>query len=82
MLEEYRPIAYGDFIIVTVYQYVLLRIMVSIVFKNIENVPEYSFNFQALFISLLSFAAVYELIMHCYCKKINKISLKEIMMKQ
>lgn len=44
ILGAYRPISYLGFAIGTVYQYGLLRLMVSVVFSDIENVPEYSFD--------------------------------------
>lgn len=80
ILGGYRPIAYIGFAIGTVYQYGLLKTMVSVVFKDIANVPEYNFDFKALLITLASFILVYELIMHCYSQRINKITIKEIML--
>ncbi len=80
VLGGYRPIAYIGFGVGTLYQYALLKIMVSVVFKDIEGVPEYSFDVPALFITLASFAILYELIMYIYAGKKKKISLKEIML--
>lgn len=80
ILGGYRPFAYIGFAVGSVYQYVLLRIMVDVVFKDIENVPEYHFDFPAMLVSLAVFAAVYELIMYVYSERIKKISVKEIML--
>lgn len=80
ILSGYRPISYIGFAVGTVYQYALLKIMVSIYSKNIENVPEYSFDVKAFIIVLISFAVIYELIMYFYSSKIKKISVKEIML--
>ncbi len=80
ILGGYRPIAYIGFGIGTIYQYALLKIMVSVVFRDIENVPEYNFDVQAFLITLAAFAAVYELVMHCYTIRMGKLSLKEIML--
>ena len=71
--------AYIGFGIGTVYQYALLRIMIDVVFKNINNIPAYDFDFPVMFISLISFIFVYEIVMHLYADKINKMSIKIIM---
>lgn len=75
----YRPIAYIGFAIGTVYQFTLLKIMVEVVFKDVENVPEYNFDFEAFIICLILFILLYELMMwHC-SNKIRKSSVKEVM---
>ncbi len=78
ILSGYRPMSYIGFAIGTVYQYALLRIMVDIVFKDIE-VPVYKFDFVAMIISLAVFVLIYEVLMLIYSEKIKKISIKEIM---
>ena len=79
VLGAYRPIAYVGFAIGTVYQYGLLRLMVSVVFADLENVPEYSFDFKVLLITLTLFAIAYELVTYLYARKIKKLSVKSIM---
>lgn len=65
ILGGYRLMSYIGFAIGTVYQYVLLRIMVDIVFKDIEGVPVYKFDFPVMLISLVVFiASVYKGILH------------------
>lgn len=81
ILNGYRPIAYIGFAIGTIYQYALLKIMVSLFSQNVENTPEYSFDVKAFIIVLISFAFIYEVIMFCYAARIKKISVKEIMLK-
>lgn len=76
----YRPWAYIGFIIGTVYQYALLKIMVSIVFAEVENMPEYEFDWPVMMAALVSFVVLYETVMHIYIKKIEKLSAKEIML--
>lgn len=79
ILGGYRPMSYIGFVIGTVYQYALLRIMVDIVFKDVEGVPAYKFDFPAMLISLVAFIATYEILMYVYSERIKKISIKEIM---
>lgn len=80
LLGGYRPVAYIGFAIGTVYQYLLLKIMVDIVFKDLSDMPEYKFDFPAMLISLVFFIIIYEIVMYCYSQKIKKISVKEIML--
>lgn len=79
ILGGYRPMSYIGFAIGTVYQYALLRIMVDIVFQDLEGVPVYKFDFPVMLISLVVFIMIYEILMFVYSEKIKKISIKEIM---
>lgn len=79
ILGGYRPMSYIGFAIGTVYQYALLRIMVDIVFKGVEGVPVYKFDFPVMLISLVVFIIIYEILVFAYSEKIKKISIKEIM---
>lgn len=80
VIDCYRPAAFVGFAIGTVYQYLLLKIMVTVVFKDVENVPEYNFDLKALIITLISFVIAYELVMYFYGRKIGRLSLKEVML--
>lgn len=80
ILDGYRPVAYGGFVVGTLYQFALIKSMVKIIYKDIPHVPDYTFNWQAFFIVLFSFILVYECIMLCYSVRIKNISLKEIML--
>lgn len=80
ILGGYRPMSYIGFAVGTVYQYALLRIMVDIVFKDMEGIPVYKFDFPIMLISLAVFAVLYEIMMFAYSEKIKRISIKEIML--
>lgn len=79
LLGGYRPLGYIGFTVGTVYQYALLKIMVDIVFKDIENVPEYKFDLPVMLLSLAAFIIFYEIVMYVYSERIKSISVKEIM---
>ena len=79
VLDGYRPAAYIGFVLGSLYQYVLLRIMVDIVFSGVEGVPEYEFDFPVCFITLGIFIVVYEGLMFAYGQSMKKIPLKQIM---
>jgi hypothetical protein len=81
ILNGYRPVSYIGFAVGTVYQYALLKIMLSLFSKGVENIPEYHFDVKSFIVVLISFALIYEVIMACYSARIKKISVKEIMLK-
>lgn len=80
ILGGYRLFSYIGFAIGTVYQYLLLKIMVNVVFANVDGVPEYNFDFLSMFISLSVFIIFYEGIILLYSKQIKNISIKKIML--
>ena len=80
VLGGYRPFSYIGFVIGTIYQYALLKIMVTIVFANVENVPEYNFDFTACAITLGLFILTYEIAMYGYSQRIKKLPIKSVML--
>lgn len=80
LLGGYRPVGYIGFAIGSIYQYVLIKIAVSVVFKDVAGVPDYEFDVPAMVISLVFFLVIYEIIMYCYTEKIKKVSIKEVML--
>lgn len=80
ILGGYRKVSWLGFLIGSVYQYALLRIMVDLVFRDMDGVPVYKFDFPAMLISLAAFLLFYEIVMYAYSEKIKKISVKEIML--
>lgn len=80
VLGGYRPFAVIGFAVGTAYQYLLLKIAVNIIFKDIENVPEFNFDFRALIIAAVSFVIIYEAAMLYCSKKIGNADVKEIML--
>lgn len=80
ILGGYRPVSYVGFFIGTFYQYGLLKIMVEIVFKDLDTIPDFTFNYKALIISAVAFIIAYEVILFLYSKKISRQSVKSIML--
>ena len=79
VLGAYRPFACVGFIIGTLYQYGLLKLVVTFVFSNVENMPEYNFDWLNLLITLAAFVVIYEMIMLLFSLRIKKVSLKSVM---
>ncbi|HBF15600.1 MAG TPA: ABC transporter permease [Clostridiales bacterium] len=80
ILGAYRPISYIGFAVGTGYQYGLLRLMVSVVFAEVGDVPEYHFDLKAFVITPVLFVTVYELVMQLYSRRIRRLSVKSIML--
>lgn len=80
VLSKYRVFAYIGFVLGTLYQHLLLKIMINIVFQGVEGVPDYNFNMLNCFYVLVSFAFLYEVILYGYGRRIRKISVKEVML--
>lgn len=77
LLVGYRPAAYVGFALGTIFQYALLRVMITIVFKDAGEPMTYSFDWQSMLASLIGFAIVYELVMSAYSRRIGRVPLKE-----
>lgn len=80
ILGGYRLFAWLGFALGTGYQYGLLKAMVTVVFRDVEGVPEFYFDKQSFLIALISFALLYELAMYCYARRISQVSVKQIML--
>lgn len=80
VLGGYRPWAYFGFAIGTVYQYGLLKMAVTVIFADMEGVPDYQFDVPALLLTLAVFVALYESVMAVYARRMGKLSVKEIML--
>jgi len=80
VLGGYRPWAYFGFALGTIYQFVLLKFAVTVIFADMEGVPDYQFDVPAMLITLVVFVLLYETILFAYAKKMEKVSVKEIML--
>lgn len=78
VLGIYRPVSFAGFAVGSVYQYALLKIIMTFVFNDVD-VPEYSFDKPAFAVSLTAFVLVYEALLYLYSRRINRQSTKIIM---
>lgn len=79
LLAGYVPFALLGFALGTVYQHVLMTVMVNVVFADVKTVATYSFGVGYFFITLVTFIALYACAMAVYAVRINKVPIKEIM---
>ena len=82
VLGGYRPFSYVGFAVGSLYQWGLLKIMVTVVFADVANVPEYHFDFVACTVTLALFVVSYELTMLYYSRRIKRLTLKSVMLEQ
>ena len=75
----YLPFSAIGFAVGTLYQWGLLKIMITFVFREMEEVPAYTFDVKGLFLSLTAFVAVYGVILWWYILKAQRASLKVVM---
>ncbi len=79
LLAGYVPFALIGFAVGTVYQYVLMNVMINVVFKGAPDMPEYGFDVSVFFIALAAFVVCYLTAMLFYSYRISKISVKYAM---
>lgn len=80
ILHVYRPISYIGFLIGTLYQYLLLKTVMRLVFADIAGIPAYHFDIQTFWFTLALFLITYELILFLYARRMRHLSLKSIML--
>ena len=80
VLGCYRPFSYIGFAAGTIYQYALLKIMVTVVFADVENMPEYSFDLPACALTLGLFILTYEIAMYGCSQRIKRLPIKSVML--
>lgn len=79
ILGAYLPFACVGFIIGTLYQYALLKLIITLVFSHVEIVPEYNFDWIVMLITLVAFVIVYELTIVVFSFRISKTPVKSVM---
>lgn len=75
----YLPFSALGFAVGTLYQWGLLKIMITFVFRGMEEVPAYAFDVKGFFLSLAAFVAVYGVVLWWYLLKAQRASLKVVM---
>lgn len=79
VLGLYRIPAYIGFAVGSVYQWGILNVMVNFVFKDLGDVPVYSFDWATFGICIAVFFAAYELLNLAYTFVIGRKTVKSVM---
>lgn len=77
VLGGFIPFLFIGFALGTVYQFGLLSLMVNIVFADVEEVLNYTFDVPLMFITLAAFIVFFGSLFFIYSLKISKISVKQ-----
>ena len=80
VLSKYRIVALIGFIIGTVYQYVLIKVLLIKLSKELDSQVVYNFDYLSLLISSVLFILIYGLFIRYYYKKIRMIDAKKIIL--
>lgn len=78
VLWGYRPFAYLGFAVGTLYQYLILKIIVTTLFSELSSGIVYKFDWIAFVITLAAFVVTYELFMFVYSQLMKKMSIKSV----
>jgi hypothetical protein len=83
ILDGYRPAAAVGFAVGTVYQYGLLKAMVSVfATQSAAGSPDYHFSVPGLLVSLAVFVIAYEAVMRAFGARLKLIPLSTVMQAQ
>ena len=77
VLGGYHIPAFIGFAVGTVYQYGLLKLMLTFVYSGVD-IPEYSFDFAVFGVTLAAFVVLYELTTILFTLSARKISVREL----
>ena len=80
IFSRYRVVAYLGFVLGTAYQYALMKILLKVIVKDVQGVPDYAFDVQLCLIAFLTFVILYEFLLAYYVKAIEGLTLKEVML--
>lgn len=71
------PFAFVGFVLGTVYQYVLMKIMVNLVFADVTGVSTYSFDVALMFITFAAFVVFYAAVMLWCFIRLKRVTVKQ-----
>ena len=80
VLSGYRVVAYIGFAVGTVYQYFLIRALLKVLSKKLDNETTYNFDLISVIGSFIAFVLIYEIFILYYSNKIKGLNVKKIMM--
>ncbi|MBP2619779.1 FtsX-like permease family protein [Streptococcus panodentis] len=80
ILSKYRILAYIGFALGTLYQYMLMKLLLQFLAKDVAGVPDYTFNPKLCAFVFLLFVIFYESLVRYHIQNLHRLSLKEIML--
>lgn len=80
ILSGYRVVAYIGFAIGTVYQYFLIKTLLTVLSKKLDSETTYNFDLISVIGSFIAFVLIYEVFILYYSNRIKDINVKKVMM--
>ena len=80
VLSGYRVVAYIGFAIGTVYQYFLIKTLLTVLSKKLDSETTYNFDLISVIGSFIAFVLIYEIFILYYGNRIKDINVKKVMM--
>ena len=80
LFAPYRFLAFLGFVLGTGYQYGIMQLLLRLMEKSIAQKVEYDFDFGVCLITLLVFTLVYESFIYLSSRKIDQLTIKQVML--
>lgn len=80
LFAPYRFLAFLGFVLGTGYQYGIMQLLLRLMEKSIAQKIEYDFDFGVCLITLLVFTLVYESFIYLSSRKIDQLTIKQVML--
>lgn len=80
LFAPYRFLAFLGFVLGTGYQYGIMQLLLRLMEKSIAQKVEYDFDFGVYLITLLIFTLVYESFIYLSSRKIDQLTIKQVML--
>ena len=80
LFAPYRFLAFLGFVLGTGYQYGIMQLLLRLMEKSIAQKVEYDFDFGVCLMTLLIFTLVYESFIYVSSRKIDQLTIKQVML--
>lgn len=80
LFAPYRFLAFLGFVLGTGYQYGIMQLLLRLMEKSIAQKVEYDFDFGVCLITLLIFTLVYESLIYLSSRRIDQLTIKQVML--
>ena len=80
LFAPYRFLAFLGFVLGTGYQYGIMQLLLRLMEKSISQKVDYDFDFGVCLITLLIFTLVYESFIYVSSRKIDQLTIKQVML--
>jgi len=80
LFAPYRFLAFLGFVLGTGYQYGIMQLLLRLMEKSIAQKVDYDFDFGVCLMTLLVFVLVYESLIYLSSRRIDQLTIKQVML--